>query len=635
MPFPGRRLGQQREPPTEADEPPAWGYFPSEQYLIRHWDHTAASVTPAQQRLRLVRAFVQEDTPSRELFSAMGRNGVISRQPNGEEVRMILEPWRPNRLRKVARMLLDLQNRYQYEPMFARTWYAVGSADEQKMRGFLADSSLTSEPPVNEEDYWWRVLNDESLFDVGEDWAQIYDILPEVIKVKTDRSLKPDMGHIISELDKTRSHGQSRLERVADAVQYEAFSGTSVVLFDKTFFESVQAQLVLLDNKGHQIRCSRIVADDIARLNMAHFQMNLETQPCSDSIAEFLQTVTDDCGHTLYAFQEGSERKSSAQALAEGFSWAQNIMCIQEGDEYCLGDLHNGTVEVCSGLILHYGAVLRESPYGRSRFSEAIFKKMLQNCDADPEDYPYTYTPGPPAPTTTTDPPEPSPEPSCRGETYTAKEDDDCDSIALANSVKNETCGDFVQDKGFSIVPLMSWNPELKTKCNTNITPNLDQLEGRHICIEQCPIPDNFRVHLHEPCSAVNVSMPKLKFHETNDSEGRHPSSPGPGSPAPLTTSPTRGPITLTSEFDPTFTPPPETMTRVPDLGDKEREWTQCCWIIDEDWQEDFHPDDLPGACQSFFSRWCEYDTGLPSPTSIDRFPAVCTPDRSNYGPPP
>lgn len=246
----------------------------------RHWDHTVESVLPAQQRLRLVRAFVQEDTPSAELFSAMGREGVISRPPNEEEIRMILEPWRPTRLRNVARMLLDLQNRYQNGPLFARTWYAGGSADEQKMRDFLADDDgLTTEPLVNEEDYWWRVLNDELLFDVGEDWAQIYDILPEVIKVTPDRRLKPDMGHIMSNVDRTRSFGKPRLERVADAVQYEALSGASVVLFDKKFFESGQARLVFLDDKGHEVRCSRVVGDDIVSLDMAHFRKNLKDQP--------------------------------------------------------------------------------------------------------------------------------------------------------------------------------------------------------------------------------------------------------------------------------------------------------------------------------------------------------------------
>ncbi|KAG9251631.1 uncharacterized protein F5Z01DRAFT_273528 [Emericellopsis atlantica] len=279
--FGWHRLGYKVVPATEADEPPAWGYFPSEQYLIRHWDHTAASVTPVQQRLRLVRAFVQEDTPGPELFSALGREGVISRPPNEEEVRTILEPWRPTRLRNVARMLLSLRNRHQNEPVFARTWYAGGSADEQKMRDFLADDDgITTEPLVNEEDYWWRVLNDISLFDVGEDWAQIYDILPEVIKVTPDRSLKPDMGQIMSKLDSTRSYGQSRLERVADAVQYEALSGASVVLFDKTFFESGQARLVFLDKKGHEVRCSRVVGDDIVYLDMAHFRGNVESQEC-------------------------------------------------------------------------------------------------------------------------------------------------------------------------------------------------------------------------------------------------------------------------------------------------------------------------------------------------------------------
>lgn len=138
---------------------------------------------------------------------------------------------------------------------------------------------------------------------------------------------------------------------------------------------------------------------------------------------------------------------------------------------------------------------MQESPYGISKFPEPNFEKMLEDCGADLADYPYTYTPGPPAPTTTGDPPPPSLEPSCAGKTYAAKEEDSCDFIALENSMssfrlidvnrldadcemlepgrelcirdtctlatikQNQTCDDFVRDKGFSIVQLMSWNP--------------------------------------------------------------------------------------------------------------------------------------------------------------------------------
>lgn len=168
---------------------------------------------------------------------------------------------------------------------------------------------------------------------------------------------------------------------------------------------------------------------------------------------------------------------------------------ISRSDDFCLGGLYNGTVEACTDCILNYGAVMQQSRYGRAKFPESNFEKMLENCDADPADYPYSYTAGPPAPTTTGDPPPPSPEPSCDGETYTAKEGETCDEIALANSMSsfrlrdinnldvdcealqpgrelcirdtcklttiktNQTCQDFVAGKGFSIVQLMSWNP--------------------------------------------------------------------------------------------------------------------------------------------------------------------------------
>lgn len=104
-------------------------------------------------------------------------------------------------------------------------------------------------------------------------------------------------------------------------------------------------------------------------------------------------------------------------------------------DNYCLQSFYNGTVERCLECLLNYGAVMQQSDYGRSKFPEKMFKQMLEDCDANPDDYPYEYTPGPPAPTTTDDgTPEPTPTPFCEnGKNITAKEGDDCDSLALAN----------------------------------------------------------------------------------------------------------------------------------------------------------------------------------------------------------
>ncbi|RYP64942.1 hypothetical protein DL770_009097 [Monosporascus sp. CRB-9-2] len=40
-------------------------------------------------------------------------------------------------------------------------------------------------------------------------------------------------------------------------------------------------------------------------------------------------------------------------------------------------------------------------------------------------------------------------------------------------------------------------------------------------------------------------------------------------------------------------------------------------------------------ACFNLYEKYCLYGPGAPSPTPMTRFPAVCTPDRSDYEPEP
>lgn len=97
-------------------------------------------------------------------------------------------------------------------------------------------------------------------------------------------------------------------------------------------------------------------------------------------------------------------------------------------------------------------------------------------------------------------------------------------------------------------------------------------------------------------------------------------------------TSPTHGPITIpTGIMDPTYTPPPQTITVDPEEQADYEEWTQWCWITAEDWQRGFEVDDLTPACQDFYQKYCVYypDSNKPSPTPMTRFPAMCTPDRT------
>lgn len=60
-------------------------------------------------------------------------------------------------------------------------------------------------------------------------------------------------------------------------------------------------------------------------------------------------------------------------------------------------------------------------------------------------------------------------------------------------------------------------------------------------------------------------------------------------------------------------------------------EHTKYCWITERDWDNGYNPETYPDACQSFYNKYCFYDETAPSPTSMARFPAVCTPKRDEY----
>lgn len=98
-----------------------------------------------------------------------------------------------------------------------------------------------------------------------------------------------------------------------------------------------------------------------------------------------------------------------------------------------------------------------------------------------------------------------------------------------------------------------------------------------------------------------------------------------------METSPTHGTITVSLPWDPDYTPPPHTVVFNRTEWDLYQEWTQYCWITSEDWANGFNPEELPPACENLFSTYCEQHTESPSPLPMTRFPAQCTPDRSEY----
>lgn len=84
----------------------------------------------------------------------------------------------------------------------------------------------------------------------------------------------------------------------------------------------------------HNITCDLLVTPNQAQNEMSLPDAAVDlycADTCRDSVASFQKRVSDSCGHKLYVFEKEGSMERSAQQMAEGFTWAQNLMCIQEG----------------------------------------------------------------------------------------------------------------------------------------------------------------------------------------------------------------------------------------------------------------------------------------------------------------
>ncbi|KAI9146997.1 hypothetical protein HJFPF1_13027 [Paramyrothecium foliicola] len=252
------------EPPVD---PVPWGILPVEQYLIRSWNYQA-EVSADEQRRQIVRAFVGEDLIDPDVYKAVNSKDPMTRVPTQSEIDHIIGPLRSQTLRLVARSYSSNQCPTA-NPVFLRTHYAGGESDETKMFTWLADEVIGGEAVIAPKDRWWKLFNDSTIFDFGDDWHLFHDIMPEAITGRMDRTLRPSAS--LKDQLRKELNREPTTQEVADEIQYDLARGGALllVLFDKEFFESDEAGLVFRDCKGNQIRSSRVDADTLAFLLIA------------------------------------------------------------------------------------------------------------------------------------------------------------------------------------------------------------------------------------------------------------------------------------------------------------------------------------------------------------------------------
>ncbi|KAJ6088010.1 hypothetical protein N7467_006924 [Penicillium canescens] len=292
---------------------PKWGELPIEQYMIRHWDFAAAE-SPDQQRLRLIRQFIDVDEIPRE-WDPVNYGAPPPRMPTVEEIDLILRPWRSDELRKKAWQMLESGA---LAPIFLRTHY--DPKDDETMEEWISASEEF------ENQAWWACLNDATLFNFGSDWQRVYEIMPEVAGPLNGARYKRSPASELVDMSRARfktwlaKAKQNEPERwredphafieVEGASLLRTVAAAYFLVADQTAFETGHLRLMYVDGKRNVIRETRICVDGqtITDVIMDWDQLGLAPEFWEEGTIGDRYRVTGDLGRELYQLSEADMR---------------------------------------------------------------------------------------------------------------------------------------------------------------------------------------------------------------------------------------------------------------------------------------------------------------------------------------
>lgn len=192
-----------------------------------------------------------------------------SRVPTAEEIRDILAPWRPRKIRKMAQRYLERDSNY----IILRTHYGPGS--DSQMAAILAAEEEGDES-VDRDDDWWRVLDDAELFAFGKNCEKILSIIPELVGHQGQRVRR---GLDEAELDSIRRQfsefdQEDTLDQVGpivDQIQKRAAAGNGpLFVADEQGLkdEDLHLQVFYLDGYGNVVRHSFVEPDSLGDMKV-------------------------------------------------------------------------------------------------------------------------------------------------------------------------------------------------------------------------------------------------------------------------------------------------------------------------------------------------------------------------------
>ncbi|KAK4449777.1 hypothetical protein QBC34DRAFT_462297 [Podospora aff. communis PSN243] len=253
---------------TKSDILPRWGDLPAEQYLLNNWD-ASAQEEASDQRRRLIRQFLALETiPYDPKF----------RVPTEEEVRTILEPWRPQRWRFAAAKI----HRERYDnSIWLRTYDPEDEeiGNKKIVEWIAVDKNW--DPNFQDWDLPWRILDDPAVFSFGDEWQRVFDVIPELATTDSgDRSFSPHSypDELAEERLKLREcvAEQEGLEARIQAAQYSLPAielqyhavASFLVVVDKEAWEQNRFKLFWLDAHGNVVRESTVAPERVAEIRV-------------------------------------------------------------------------------------------------------------------------------------------------------------------------------------------------------------------------------------------------------------------------------------------------------------------------------------------------------------------------------
>lgn len=205
----------------------------------------------------------------------------MAHTPSQEEIALILEPWRSQKLRSIAAKHLKPGELKLGESFFGfyflRTNYAGGEADDAKLMDWIESSRDEGLPSMDPDDEWWKILSDAEVFNVDDDedwddWRKVYDVLPELAAPGMQRGFtSSDISEVRQALE-DRFGSAEAVEAGAceddyeDAIMEMAAVGKWLIVLDKLAFETGELRLLFRDGKGNVVKECGIEVEELAEL---------------------------------------------------------------------------------------------------------------------------------------------------------------------------------------------------------------------------------------------------------------------------------------------------------------------------------------------------------------------------------